>query len=316
MSVLRLCGSPLLAACAVAAIAAAPLSAGSPRQSGPADKRRALHDALYDRTRAALERIAGDLDGVMGYAIVDLANGDRFDRLADEPFPTASTIKLAVLYELFKRADEGDVRLDQERRLDRASVVGGAGVLQELGAPILTLGDYATLMVMLSDNTATNVLIDVLGMGRITGRMASLGLPGTRLRRRMIDLDAARRGEENVSTPAELARLLGILHRGEGLRPASRDALIAMLKKPNGSAMRRAIPPGVGVASKPGELEGVRVDAGIVMVPGRPYAFAAATTYLADGAAGETAITEASRAAYLYFSRLAAGGEYGRQIGR
>ena len=90
-------------------------------------------------------------------------------------------------------------------------------MLFELGTPTLSVRDYATLMVVLSDNTATNVLIDLLGMDRITARMQGLGLAETKLRRHMIDLAAARRGDENVSTPAELARLLEILDQGQGL---------------------------------------------------------------------------------------------------
>src|SRR5262249_41445795 len=146
---------------------------------------------------------------------------------------------------------------------------GGSGVLFELDTPTLSLRDYATLMVIVSDNTATNVLIDVLGMDKIAARMAALGLPGTKLRRRMIDLAAARRGDENVSTPAEIVRLLEIIAKGEGLSSSSRDQALALLKKPKASRLRRALPAGIDAADKPGELEGVRVDAGIVFAKNR-----------------------------------------------
>src|SRR4029078_12527970 len=97
-----------------------------------------------------------------GSHIVDLTTGDEIKRLQDSVFPTASTIKLAILYELFKQADEGLIDLDQVKPLDRRHVVGGTGVLRELTAPTMALRDYAALMVVLSDNTATNVLIDVV----------------------------------------------------------------------------------------------------------------------------------------------------------
>lgn len=281
---------------------------------GPAAAQTAKTEDLRAKFASRLEAIATRLDGVMGYAIVDLTSGQRFERLAGEVFPTASTIKVAILYELFRQADEGRLRLDEMRALDRRHAVGGTGILTELTTPSLSIRDYATLMIVLSDNTATNVLIDLVGLDNVTARMASLGLAQTKLRRRMIDLDAARKGNENVSTPADLARLLEIVHRGEGLKKESRDALVAILRKPKSSALRAAVPSPVGVASKPGTLEGVEVDAGIVYLAERPYIVAVTTAYLKDNAAGEAAIRSASQAAFEYFDRLAKSSEYGRRI--
>jgi beta-lactamase class A len=263
---------------------------------------------------ATLERIASDLHGVMGYAILDLTTGDRLERLPGAVFATASTIKLAILYELFKQVEEGRLSLDERRPLDRRHAVGGAGVLVQLTTPALSLRDHATLMIILSDNTATNVVIDAVGMTNVTGRMAALGLKETQLRRRMIDAEAARRGDENVSTAAEIARLLELLHGGEGLSPASQEQLLDILKKPKSTPMLRGLPAGVAAASKSGSLDGIQADAGIVYLPGRPYVFAAMTGYLRQADEGERAITDASRAAFEYFDRVARSSEYGRII--
>jgi beta-lactamase class A len=286
---------------------------------------------LKTKFERRLQEIAARVDGVMGYAVLDLTSGDRFGRLEREVFPTASTIKLAIVYELFKQVDEGRLRLDQTLTLDRRHAVGGSGVLMAMGTPTLSIRDYATLMVMLSDNTATNVLIDLAGMDNVTRRMEGLGLNATKLRRRMIDLNAARRGDENVSTPAEIVRLLEAFYgqdkagphqpqagarRPEELSATSRDEAIALLKQAKTSRLRKGLASGVETADKPGELEGVRVDAGIVFAKNRPYILCVMTTYLKDEAEGERAIEEASRAAYDYFSRLGAGLQYGRQIGR
>ncbi len=278
-------------------------------------------DVLKKKLEARMQDIAARLDGVMSYVVVDLTNRDRFVSLPDVVSPTASTIKLAILYEFFRQVDEGKVKPDEPRRLDRRSAVGGSGVLFELGTPTLSLADYAMLMILLSDNTATNVVIDSVGMDAVNARMRSLGLERTRLRRHMMDAAAARRGDENVSTAAEIARLLEVLYRGEGLTPASRDRALKILKtvtddKVRMSPLLQGLPPGIEAASKPGDLEGVHVDAGIVFAKNRPYIYAAMTTYLQEDAAGAAAITEASRAAYGYFSRRGAGTEYGRQIGR
>jgi beta-lactamase class A len=268
--------------------------------------------AKFDRR---LQEIAAHVDGVVGYEILDLASGDKFTHLERETFPTASTIKLTLVYELFKQAQEGTIRLDETLVLDRAKAVGGTGVLVEMGTPTLSIGDYAVLMVTLSDNTATNVLIDRLGMENIGRRMQSLGLSGTRLRRHMMDTAAARRGDENVSTPDEIVRLLREMN-GSGRAndaPAMPDA-IALLKKPKESRLRRGLPSSVATADKPGELDGVRVDAGVVFAKNRPYVFCVMTTFLKDEAEGERAIEEMSRTAYEYFSRLG-DGPLGRRFG-
>jgi beta-lactamase class A len=261
-----------------------------------------------------LEALADRVDGVVSYAVVDVSSGDRFARLDTELLPTASTIKIAVLYELFRQAEEGRIALDEPQPLSPAARAGGAGILQELRTPVLSLRDLATLMIVLSDNTATNAVIDAIGMDNVTRRMEGLGLTGIRLRRRMIDLEAARRGDENVATAADLASLLGAIRRGEGLNPTSRAALLEILRKRKSTPLTRAIPPGVAVASKPGGLEGVRVDAGYVTVGGRPFIIVVMGAYLADETAGDRTIEEMSRAAFHYFRRLAQGGAYGRLL--
>jgi beta-lactamase class A len=264
---------------------------------------------LKTKFETRVREIASRVDGVVGYAIVDLTNGDRVSHLEHATFPTASAIKLAIVYELFKQAEERQVRLDDTVTLDRKQAVGGTGVLVEMGTPTLSIRDYAVLMVTLSDNTATNVLIDRLGMARIAARMQELGLNATKLRRHMMDTAAAKRGDENVSTPDELARLLKVMNDGM-------PAAIELLKKPKENRLRRGLPEGVASADKSGELEGVRVDAGIVFARNRPYVLSVMTTVLKDEAEGERAIVDISRAAYEYFSRLGAGGSLGRLNGR
>jgi len=246
-----------------------------------------------------LQEISSRVDGVVGYAVLDLTSGDRITHLAGETFPTASTIKIAIAYELFKQVEEGTIKLSETITLDRSKAVGGTGVLVHMGTPTLSILDYATLMVTLSDNTATNVLIDRLGMEHVTARMKALGLTHTLLRRHMMDTAAARRGDENVSTPDEIVRLLEAVSK-------NKDA-VQLLEKPKASRLRLGLPVGVRTADKPGELDGVRVDAGIVFAKNRPYILCVMTTFLKDEKEGERAIEEMSRVAYQYFDRLGSG---------
>ena len=290
-------GSRLRAQAAFLLLAATP--SADAQTSPPAELR-----AKFEKR---VQEISSRVDGVVGYSIVDLTSGERIGHLDTASFPTASAIKLAIVYELFKQAAEKRIDLEEKVTLDRRQAVGGTGVLVEMGTPTLSIRDYAVLMVTLSDNTATNVLIDRLGMDKIVARMQGLGLNATRLRRHMMDTAAARRGDENVSTPDELARLLRTMNE------TMPDA-IALLKKPKENRLRKGLPEGVASADKSGELEGVRVDAGVVYAKNRPYVLCVMTTFLKDEAEGERAIEEISRVAYEYFSRLGAGGVLGRRL--
>ena len=250
---------------------------------------------------------------MLGYIVVDLASkAPVAARLENQAFPTASTIKLAVLYELLKQSEEGKLALDKPALLERSQVVAGSGVLQHLSGPLLSLADHAALMIILSDNTATNVVIDAVGMANVTARMKALGLGDILLRRKMMDGAAARRGDENVASPASLAKAAELLWRGEELEKKSRDAAVRILYEVPG-AIRRAVPAPVRVASKTGTLDGVRAEAAVVELEGRPFALAVMTTYLRSDPDGERAIGDVADAAFRYFERLASGGAYGRK---
>ncbi|MGE0464555.1 MAG: serine hydrolase [Vicinamibacterales bacterium] len=261
----------------------------------------------------ALEKAASELDGVVGYIVTDLTTNERVAaRLEREPFPTASAIKLSILYELLKQSEAGTLPLDAPKPVDRAQLVGGSGVMQHLTTPSLSLRDHATLMIMVSDNSSTNVVIQAVGMDKVNARMATLGLSDIRLRRLMMDAAAVKRGDENVASPASLAKMAELLWRGEGLKPESRETAMGMLKLVSGS-IRRGVPSSVPVYAKTGSLDGVISEAGVVDVEGRPFSIAVMTTYLATADEGTRAVRDMAAAAWSYFDRLAKGGAYGRK---
>jgi beta-lactamase class A len=273
-----------------------------------------LQKELADQFDTQLSTIVARNDGVIGYAIVDLRSGQTVAaRLEREPFPTASAIKIPILYELLKRADEGALSLDAAAPLARAQVVGGSGVLQHLTTPSLSLRDHAALMMILSDNTATNVVIDAVGMAQVVARMQTLGLNDVLLRRKMMDDAAVRRGDENVASPASLLKVTELLWKGEGLSTARRDVGREILRLVPG-AIRSAVPNRVVVYSKTGSLAGVRAETAIVDLADAPFGLAVMSTYLKEDAAGSRAIGEIAAAAFAYFERLATGGKYGRRI--
>lgn len=260
-----------------------------------------------------LDRIGAGLDGVVGYIVTDLTTNERVAaKLEREAFPTASAIKLSVLYELMKQVESGAVALDTPAPVNPSQLVGGSGVLQHLTSASLSLRDHATLMIMVSDNSSTNIVIQAVGMEKVNARMTALGLGDIRLRRLMMDAAAVKRGDENIASPQSLARIAELLWRGEGLKPASRETALGMLELVSGS-IRQGVPRRVPVFAKTGSLDGVRTEAGVVAVEGRPFSIAVMTTYLKDDAEGSRVIREMTEAAFSHFERLAAGGSYGRK---
>lgn len=273
-------------------------------------------EQLNDKLRVELDAIARETPGVMGIAVLDLTTGESAGVNRDLVFPQGSSIKIPILLELYRQAELGTLRLEERITVRRAQMVGGSGVLQAFGdgTSEVSLRDLAVLMIVLSDNTATNLLIDRIGMDSVTRSMERLGAPQTRLQRVMIRPRDSAAGRENLSTPEEAARLMARIHSCE--LPVSRehcDELRSILEIPKGGALPDPIPGGIPVAWKPGGITGVQAAWGLVALPGRPYAIAAMVNY-SDDAAARDAIRQASAAAYSHFRRLAGATPFGTRV--
>lgn len=277
-----------------------------------------LQAALHAKLDADLNRAADGLHGVMGFAIKDLTSGESFTRNAHLVFPTASSIKLTVLLELMRQDQEGKLSIEEKHTVRHSELPPGDTdpILQMLGdgTTTMTLRDVATFMVVLSDNGATNILIDRVGMENVNAEIARLGLSQTHLRRKMIDIEAARQGRENVSTPRELSTLLEKVHNGSVLDAAHTKQYFDLLALPKDSLFNKALPARVRIQDKPGALDAVRCDAGVIEIPGHPFVMSVMTTYLENNDDGERAVKEVARLVYDYFDRLSCSSSYGRVI--
>ena len=156
-------------------------------------------------------------------------------------------------------------------------------------------------MIAVSDNTAANVLIDRLGMENVNATLRSLGLAKTTLRRHMMDFDAAKRGNENVSTPREMTRLLEAIYKGKALNEELTAGFIKQLSTLKESEIPHDLPEGVQVANKPGSLKGVRTDSGIVFAKGRPFVISVMTQNVPDEHRASARICWIALEAYRYF---------------
>ena len=277
---------------------------------------------LWEHLHAAIAEEERQLDGVLGVAVLDLKSGQSLLIRPDEVFPQASSIKIAVLAELYHQAEEsaggahGKATLKDRYIVRAQDIVPDSAVLGGLTAGVssLTNRDLATIMVAVSDNSATNVLIDRVGMDNVTHLTSSLGLAHTQLRRKMMDLKAAAEGRENISTPREMMSLLEQLYRGKVIKSSLLEDFWNVLATKKESWIPRDLPPDLKIANKPGELEGVRNDSGIVFAQDRPYVICVMSTFLANERAGEEAITRISRTTYDVFDRLGRASELGRVI--
>ena len=273
-------------------------------------------ELLWQKLETSVTDTDRSLDGVMGVAIVDLTDNHQYLLHADDVYPQASSIKIAVLAELYRQSQQGKLKLTDSYTVNASDLVPDSDIMGGLtpGVTKLTLRDVATMMVAVSDNSATNVLIDRVGMDNVNALMASLGLKHTLLRRKMMDLKAAGEGRENVSTPKEMATLLEQIYRGKVLNKEMTDDFFKVLSTHKDSWIPRYLPEGLKMANKPGALEGVRNDSGVIFVENRPYIICVMTTYLRRESDGEEAIARVSQAAYRMFDRLARASEYGRVI--
>jgi len=282
----------------------------------PPNTAAAKQQLLWQKLESTINDVDHNLDGVLGVAILDVSSGKKFLLHADEVFPQASSIKIAVLAELYRQAQTGKLKLTDLYTVQASDLVADSDIMGGLtpGVTRITLRDLATMMVAVSDNSATNVLIDRVGMENVNALMDSLALPHTRLRRKMMDLKAAGEGRENISTPAEMMTLLEDIYRGKVFNPEMTADFFKALSTHKESFIPRDLPEGLKIANKPGELEGVRNDSGVVFVENRPYVICVMTTYLRHEREGEEAIKKISAAAYFMFDRLARASEYGRVI--
>ncbi|HWR45305.1 serine hydrolase [Sporomusa sp.] len=226
-----------------------------------------------ERLRRKIEAVLSTYTGRWGVVVVNHTTGDRLELNPGMVFPAASMIKVPIMYEIMRQAAAGMISLEETLGVTSGITTGGAGILKELRPGLtLTVRELVTLMIILSDNTATNMLIDLAGMDNVNNTMTGLGLKSTVLRRRMMDFDAARAGLENGISAADLALLLAQVLDSTMLPPAYGAMMLDILKRQQiNDKLPFFLPEETVIAHKTGTLPGVEHDAGILFLPDGPY---------------------------------------------
>jgi beta-lactamase class A len=269
--------------------------------------------STLERLAQQIDAISTEAGGRVGVVARHLPTGRQVTRRAEEVFPSASVIKLPLLVAAFAAVAEGRTEWETRFIVRPEDVVEGSGVLREMHAGLsVTLQDLARLAIVVSDNTAANMLMEAVGIASVAKCLSGLGFRSTRLERKFYDFAARDAGLENVCAAGELADLLERLERGQVLSPdASREMLAILCRQAYSERLPAMLPAGTPVAHKTGTITGVCHDAGILYGPAGPIVVVALTQGCRDPLAAETAIRRLARAAYDAFSvREEEGGPY------
>ena len=230
---------------------------------------------------------------------------------ADERFPTASIIKVVILVSLFQLAEKRPSVMHDTVKLKLSDFIGGSEILDSYNpGDTISIDRLARAMIEQSDNTASNVLITYLGLDRIAETIHRAGLTKTQLHRHFLDYAAIVHHSENLSTARDMGTLLYEIERGAHeavytvASPESCRAMIdIMLHQEDRDKLARGLPPGVPLANKTGEIDGVRNDIGIVDPYGEaPYVIAVLTKDLGDFSLGNIAIRRISAVVHSAFA--------------
>lgn len=231
-----------------------------------------VNAALDQRVRAEVAQFKGKVS----LLAKNLDNGAVYELGGDERVPTASTIKIVVMIEAFARVAEGKAKWTDELSLTKDKKVGGAGILQEFNDGLrLTLRDAVTLMMVLSDNTATNLVIDVLTADAINQRMESLGFKETRLMRRVFGGGESTDGKKDENkrfglgrtTPREMVAIIEKLERGEVVSQTASKEMLELMKREQGTNGIWRGQSRLPKATKSGALDALRSNIGIIYHP-------------------------------------------------
>lgn len=254
----------------------------------------------YCDLKEQLQAYLRDISGCVCVAFRDLTTDERFSLNGAASVPSASTIKLVIMAELMARVHDGSMRLDDKITVTEQMHTGGDGILKEL-APghAFTLKEILTLMIIVSDNEATNILITLLGMDSINARAQAMGLNCAHLGRKMMDSEAKKQGKDNFICAEDIEHILTQIYHEQVIGAAeSRLMLDILLRQQQSGRLQLYLPEEVAVAHKCGDLDFLENDGGIIFVPEKPYVLVVLTSQMPSNKEGREVIGHISKIVY------------------
>lgn len=256
--------------------------------------------------RPEIERLAAELGGTVGVGVRNIKNAFDFAYNEDHRVWSASTIKIPVLVEAVKQLSEGNAALDTEFVLEDENRTPGSGVLRFMHAGMkLTFYDAMVLMIITSDNLATNLLIDYLTPASITATMRGFGYAATEVQRRIFDYDGMERGLYNWIAAGEMADLCKRIYTKTAIGGEWDEMAFKILcTQLDKERLRILLPNEANVANKPGEQENITHDAGIIWTDDFAYSICVTTSNWECRSDGFMTIAKISRLVYDAVSEL------------
>lgn len=247
-----------------------------------------------------LEAYLASVSGTVCVSFLDLSTGEKFSIHGDRSVHSASTIKLLIMAELMSRVQSGSLSLDQKIVITPEMKTGGDGILKELEpGHSFSLKEIMTLMIIVSDNQATNILIDLLGMDAINIRGKSLGLTQTVLGRKMMDSEARKQGRDNYISANDMVSMLKSIHDGTLIDASSSKTMLdILLRQQQGGRLQLYLPEELPVAHKCGDLDYLENDGGIIYAENHPYILVVLTSEMPSNKEGREVIGTVSKMVY------------------
>jgi len=248
----------------------------------------------------SIEELINSTSANIGIAVKNLNTNETIMINEGLAFRSASTIKLLIMSQILKEVKAGEHALDKLVILEDRHKVGGCGILKELEAGHkLTIKEYITLMIVLSDNTATNILIELSDMDKINRLVSELGLRKTELQRKMMDFEAAKAGRENKTCAEDMLHILELIYNGENVDEEYSCIMLDILKRQQiTGSLDLYLPEDTVIAHKTGDLDKLEHDVGIVLLPDCPYIICVLTSENNSNREGKELIGKISQLVY------------------
>jgi beta-lactamase class A len=291
------------------------------RLTPPVEARKAvespIRDAEWQEMVSALQKASVAYPGRVGIYIKDLETGKVWEYNADRLFPSASLVKVPIMAAVFEKIKLGAITLDTQIKLTRRDRVGGSGSLKWVrDGTSLSVMEIIYKMITESDNTATRMLIDYVGMDYLEGNFRKLGLVQTNICQDGMSLASGRVKNDNFTTPREMAGLMERIYKGELVNREASEFMLDVLKhNKSRSRLRKGLPLGWEIGHKTGLLRRACHDAGIVFSPRGDYVIAVLTSESPNYTVAKNFISKVAKLTYKYYKIDADYAEVSREPG-